>query len=115
MMTLPPSVRVFLAMEPADMRCSFDRLAQLAKDVIKESPLSGHLFCFKSRASDRVKILWWSPGGYCLFYRRLEKGVFRFPDGQGKSVEISARDLTMILEGIDLSSAKRRKEFVPAP
>lgn len=113
MLSLPPAVKVFLASEPADMRRSFDGLAALTKDVIRRDPFSGHLFVFRSRIGDRVKILYWDRSGFCLWYKRLEKGVFRFPLSDAKSIEIESADLALLLEGIDLAGAKRRERFVP--
>ena len=111
MLTLPPSVRVFLAIAPTDMRRSFDSLAMMAREVIRQEPLSGHLFVFRGRSGDRLKILWWDRSGFCLHYKRLEEGVFRFPEAEGGAVEISVADLTLILEGIDLTGARREKRF----
>ena len=110
-MTLPPSVRVFLAIAPTDMRRSFDSLAMMAREVIRQEPLSGHLFVFRGRSGDRLKILWWDRSGFCLHYKRLEEGVFRFPEAEGGAAEISVADLALILEGIDLSGARREKRF----
>jgi len=116
MLTLPPAVRVFIATEPADMRRSFDTLAMLAEQVIRQDPYSGHLFAFRNRSGDRLKILYWDRSGFCLWYKRLEEGVFRLPTGKGASVELDTSDLAMILEGIDPASAKREKRYVrPRP
>lgn len=106
------SVRVFVCLEPVDMRRSFDGLAAAAEQVLRENPLSGHLFVFRGRRGDRVKILYWDEDGYALWYKRLEKGVFRFPIGEGVRREVSAAELACILEGLDLTQAKRRKRFV---
>lgn len=111
MLTLPPAVRVFIATEPADMRRSFDTLAMLAEQVIRQDPYSGHLFAFRNRTGDRLKILYWDRSGFCLWYKRLEEGVFRLPTGKGASVELDASELAMILEGIDPASAKREKRY----
>ena len=113
MLSLPPSVRVYLSVAPSDMRRSFDALAQDVMDVLGEDPLSGHLFVFRSRRGNRVKILFWDRSGYVLYYKRLEKGTFRFPEADGDRVEIEAAELSLILEGIDLAGAKRRPRFVP--
>ncbi|MCX7946900.1 MAG: IS66 family insertion sequence element accessory protein TnpB [Hydrogenophilus sp.] len=111
MLTLPPSVRIFFAAEPTDMRRSFDGLAMLAREVIRQDPLSGHLFVFRNRSGDKLKVLWWDRSGFCLYYKRLEEGVFAFPDADGGAVEIGVADLMLILEGIDLAGARRRKRF----
>ena len=113
MLSLPPAVRVFLATQPADMRRAFDGLAALTRDVIRRDPLSGHLFVFRSRIGDRVKVLYWDRSGFCLWYKRLEKGVFHFPTSESGSVEIESADLALLLEGIDLSGATRRERFTP--
>ena len=114
MLMLPPSVRIFITAEATDMRRSFDRLAAMVEEILKQSPLSGHLFVFRSRRGDRVKILSWERGGFAIWYKRLEEGTFRFPEGGTPSFEIEAADLALLLEGIDLAGAKRRKRFTPA-
>ena len=114
MLMLPPSVRIFLGSEPADMRRGFDGLAFLVKDFLKEDPRSGHLFVFRNRRGDRVKILYWDRSGYCLFYKRLEEGRFQFPRPQADGrAEVEASELLLLLEGIDLEGAKRRRRFRP--
>ena len=111
MLRLPVSVRVFVCLAPVDMRRSFDGLAAAAEQVVREDPLSGHLFVFRGRRGDRVKVLYWDRDGYALWYKRLESGVFRFPADAAEAKEISASDLGLILEGIDLRSVKRQKRF----
>ena len=105
--------RIWLATQPADMRCGFDRLAELAGLVTGEDPFSGHLFIFRGRGGDRLKILYWDRDGYALWYKRLEEGVFKLPrieEGK-KSVELRASELAMMLDGIDLKSIKRLKRY----
>jgi transposase len=103
------AARIWLAAEAADMRCGFDRLAERVKVVIGEDPLSGHLFVFRSRRGDRLKILAWDRDGFLLWYKRLEVGVFKLPRvSEGtRSVELRASELAMILDGIDISKLKR--------
>ena len=113
MVMLPPSVRIFVAAGPADLRRSFDGLAAMARDVVRQDPLSGHLFVFSNRRRDRVKILFWDRSGFVLWYKRLEKGVFRFPSAEPRSVEMEAAELMLLLEGIDLAGSRRRECFVP--
>ena len=79
MLSLPPAVRIFAATAPTNMHLSFDRLAALARDVLQQDPLSGHLFAFFNRSGDKVKILYWDRSGFCLWYKRLERGVFHLP------------------------------------
>ena len=111
MLSWPPSVRIFLAARPADMRRGFDGLARMTTEVIKQDPFSGALFVFRNRRGDRLKILYWAGDGYALWYRRLERGTFRFPDCDGESAEIRGADLAMILDGVDLSSVRRRPRY----
>ena len=107
MFLLPPSVRIFLCRQPADMRRSFDGLAALAREIVRQDPLSGHVFVFRNRLGDRAKLLWWDRSGFCLFYKRLEEGTFQFP----ASGEVTAGELMLLLEGIDLNGATRQKRF----
>ncbi len=113
MLTLSGKVKVFLAAEPTDMRKSFDTLAALVQEVLGLDPLSGHLFVFRGRRADRVKILWWDTHGYAIYYRRLERGTYRFPrpEQDAASVTISATELAMLLDGVELSSVKRRPRY----
>lgn len=115
MLRLPVTVRVFLCLLPVDMRRSFDGLASLAEQVVHADPLSGHLFVFRGRRGDRLKILYWDRDGYALWYKRLEAGTFRFPVDGAEAKEITSADLGLILEGIDLGSAKRQKRFALSP
>jgi transposase len=107
------SLRIWLSIAPTDMRCGFDRLADLARSVTGEDPLSGQLFIFRGRSGDRLKILRWDRDGYCLWYKRLEEGVFKLPRVQaGKaSLELKPSELAMLLEGIDLASVKRGRRY----
>lgn len=106
------AVRVYLCTSPADMRRGFDTLAAMVRDYLGYDPLSGHLFLFVGRGRDRIKILYWDRDGFALWYKRLEEGTFRLPSkNTGRSVELKASELAMLLAGIDLTSIKRRKRF----
>jgi transposase len=113
MMDRSTETRIWLATAPADMRCGFDRLAELAQVVTNQNPMDGHLFLFRSRGGDRLKILLWERDGFVLWYKRLEEGVFKLPriDGDARSVELRASELAMMLDGIDLRSVKRVKRY----
>ena len=111
MLTWPRSVRVFVYTGPTDMRRSFDRLALIVQEILKQDPFSGHLFAFFNRRGDRVKILFWDRTGYCLWYKRLEEGVFRLPVYSDDCMEMNIAKLSLILEGIDLFQAKRQKRY----
>jgi transposase len=107
------TTRIWLAVQPADMRCSFDRLSELAASVTGDDPLSGHLFLFRSRGGDRLKVLYWDRDGYALWYKRLEEGTFKLPrvEPAARSVQLRASELAMMLDGIDLRSIKRSKRY----
>jgi transposase len=113
MLSLPLPVRIFLCTQPADMRRSFDGLAQMVREFLRTDPLSGHLFVFRSKRGDRVKLLYWDSDGLAIWYKRLEEGTFRFPAASAGShgIEIRATDLAMLLDGVDLESVKRRKRY----
>jgi transposase len=115
MLSWPPTVRIFLCSEPTDMRKGFDSLAHLVESSLTLDPLSGHLFVFRSRRGDRIKVLYWDRDGLALWYKRLEKGSFRFPaapsPGESKGVEVKAADLMMILDGVDLGSVRRQRRY----
>lgn len=119
MLSWPPTVRVFLCTEPTDMRKGFDSLAQVIESALALDPLSGHLFVFRSRRGDRVKILYWDRDGYALWYKRLEKGTFRFPAAPAgpptRGLEVKAADLMMLLDGVDLGSVRRRPRYSRQP
>ena len=106
-------VRLWLCTSGIDMRLVFDRLAELAREVTGQDPLSGHLFLFRGRGGDRIKLLAWDRDGFILWYKRLEEGVFKLPRVQEgtRSVELRASELAMLLEGIDLSSVKRSRRY----
>ena len=124
-LSVSPATRVLLCTLPTDMRRSFDTLAGMVRQHLGGDPLSGTLFVFRSRGGDRVKVLYWDRDGYALWYKRLEKGTFRFPEpasparrpgGTGAAaVEVSASELLMLLEGVDLKSVKRSERFVLKP
>jgi len=107
------STRIWLCTGPTDMRRGFDRLAEQAHTVTRQDPQSGHLFVFRSRGGDRLKLLHWDKDGYALWYKRLEEGTFKLPrlNASQQSVELQASELAMILDGIDLSSVKRVRRY----
>ena len=114
MLSLPELVQIYVCVQATDMRKGFDSLAALAQDWLGHDPLSGHLFVFRSRRGDRLKLLWWDRDGWTLYYKRLEQGVFRFPAGgdpAARSIEISAQELSLVLWGIDPASVKRQQRY----
>ena len=117
MITLPASVKVHVCVAPTDMRKGFDGLCGLAEHVLKQDPLSGHLFVFRNRSRDRLKVMYWDNDGLAIWYKRLERGRFQLPtdfkpdDPSQPAVEISVTDLSLLLGGIDLSSVNRRRRY----
>ena len=111
MLILPPSVQIYVASEPADMRKSFNGLTILVHEALDQDPLSGHLFVFRNRRGDRVKILYWDRSGFCIWYKLLERGTFHLPCGDEPYLELSSADLSMLLEGIDLAGARRHLRY----
>jgi transposase len=114
-LTLPPSVKIYVAAEPVDARKSFDGLAALVDSELGLESLSGHLFVFLNRRGHVAQMLFWDRNGYCIVKKRLEAGTFRLAqagvDGS-RHVEIDAAQLALMLEGIDLQGATRRKRYV---
>lgn len=107
---MPSKMPIYCATTPVDLRRSFDGLAAAAREVLSKDPRSGALFLFVNKAGDRLKALWWDRTGYCLLYKRLERGVFRFPSALrpgDASVAIEATEFAKILEGLDLARASR--------
>ena len=106
MLTLPSAVRIFVARGSTDLRRSFDRLSGQVQEVLRQDPLSGHLFVFFNRRRDRVKLLVWERGGFWLLYKRLEAGTFAATERD----ELSARELYLLLEGIEVVHQRVRYE-----
>jgi transposase len=116
-LTLPPSVRIFLARGPTDMRKGIDSLCALARDVVGEDPFTGHLFGFANRRRDTAKFLVWDRSGFWLLMKRLERGTFQWPEEKGprRRMEMRSRELFALLEGLDLESATWRKRLDGLP
>lgn len=110
------NVCVWLATQPVDMRRSFDALAEHVRTILARDPLSGHLFVFRNRSAERVKILWWDGGasgsrdGFCIYYKRLERGTFQFPPSGEKAIAIDSRNLMRLLSGaaVDIANNPSR-------
>lgn len=117
MIGLPANLKVFLCTQPTDMRRSFDGLMGMTQQLLKQDPLSGHLFVFRNRNRDRLKILYWDRDGLAIWYKRLEQGTFQFPtdllpkEKHAAGVEVTASQLSLLLGGIDLRSVKQRKRW----
>jgi len=113
MLSLPSPVKIFLCAQPVDLRRSFDGLAAIARDGLGKNPLSGDWFVFRNRRGDRLKVLMWDRDGLLLVYKRLERGVFRFPvpAPDAHSVLVTTQELSLLLWGIDPSSVIRQKRY----
>src|SRR5262245_37617265 len=117
MLSLPPSVRVFVATQSVDGRKGADSLMVLVRDVFQHDPLSGHLFVFFSKRCDRVRIVYWDRNGFAIWSKRLERGKFRptfSPEGGLAAHAIEAAQLALILEGIGLAGARHRQRWEPS-
>lgn len=117
MLSLPPSVRLYVATQPVDGRKGADSLMVIVRDVFRQDPLSGHLFVFFSKRRDRVRIVYWDRNGIAMWTKRLERGRFRpafSADGRLVPHAIEAAELALIIEGIDLADARRRPRWQPS-
>lgn len=103
----PAGTRVWLAAGVTDLRKGFDGLAALIQEALREDPFSGHVFVFRGRRGDMVKLLWWDGDGLCLFAKRLERGRFVWPQATSGVVHLSPAQLSMLLEGIDWRRPER--------
>ena len=111
---LPSSIRVFVAAQPTDMRKSFNGLSAIVREHFERDPLSGDLFVFRNRRGNRIKLLLWDRGGFWLFYKLLERGTFRLSlpaEPSTPCITIDIGDLGLILEGLDLTDARRRARW----
>jgi len=113
MLTLPPQMRIYAHLSPTDMRKSFDGLCALVRSSFQADPTDGSLFLFINRRRDRIKMLYWDRDGLAIWYKRLERGTLeslRAADGEA-TIELDAVQLAMLLGGVALASAKRRKRY----
>jgi transposase len=115
MLTLPPSVKIYVAAQPVDARKSFDGLAAMIEGTFGLEPLSGHLFVFLNRRGHVAQLMFWDRNGFCIVKKRLEAGTFKLArsaaDAHAMHVEIDSAELALMLEGIELEGAKRRKRY----
>lgn len=105
---IPSGVQIYVALEPIDMRLSFDRLAGMAKEQVGYEARSGALFVFFGRRRDALKVLFFDGSGMCIFYKRLDRGTFQMPEprsSSAKHVEIDDATLEALLDGIDVEAA----------
>jgi len=112
-MTNFSDVRIFLCTTPTNMNYSFDRLMGRAQEIFDQDPCSGHLFLFLNRDRNRMKILFWDHDGFCIFYKRLERGTFQLltAANDDEGIELDYRQLVRLLGGFDLRTGRRRKRY----
>ena len=111
MLTLPPSTKIFLVAGVTGMRKHFDSLAAIVSGALKLDPYSGHVFVFANRKRDRVKILFFDRSGFWVCAKRLERGTFAWPSATEGTIEMSSEELAVLLAGIDLRGARRRRWY----
>ena len=107
MLMLPSGTKVWVATDPVNMNKSFDGLSYLVRELFEQEATSGQLFIFRNRSCDKVKVLYWDRTGFVQWYKRLEKGCFRFPRVTGKAFKLTGSELSLLLEGIDLTDKHR--------
>jgi transposase len=112
MLTISPAVRIYVATGATDLRRSIDGLSAVVREHFGLDPLSGHLFLFRNRRGDRLKILAWDRSGFWILYKRLEQGTFAWPAGQSaEPVELRSADLLLLLSGVDVARTRRRRWY----
>jgi transposase len=107
MIGLPAGTRIWLAAGITDLRKGFDGLSAIVQEALRDDPFSGHVFVFRGRRGDMIKLLWWDGDGLCLLAKRLERGRFVWPKAESGQVHLTAAQLSMLLEGIDWRHPER--------
>lgn len=103
MISLPPGVRILVAMQPVDFRRGADSLAALAKEVLRQDPFAGTVLVFRSKRADRVKIVAWDGTGLVMLWKRLDEGVFKWPPVRDGVMRLTSAQLAALVEGLDWS------------
>lgn len=101
--------KVYIASEPLDFRKQIDGLSLYVQETLSLDPLSAHVFVFRNRARDKLKLLYWDSNGFCLLYKRLERGRFHWPSTEGLVVECQLREVQWLLEGFNIDTLQARK------
>jgi len=117
MLSFPPGIQVFMAVQPVDMRKSFDGLTAAVESVFERNVLDGHLFLFLNRRRDRIKIIWWDRDGTAIWAKRLEKGNYEMPRHaeEAKRLQLDTTQLALLLSGVKLDAPQRRRYVRPQP
>lgn len=107
MLNLPSGIKIYIASNALDMRKSFDGMSYLVSQELQQDVYSGSLFVFCNKRGDKIKIFYWDRNGYCCWYKRLERGIFRLPRVDDKVFKVSVSELGLLLEGIELTHRQR--------
>ncbi len=111
MLKLAAGARVFMAVTPVDMRRSFSGLSAIVGEALGSNPLSGDVYLFRGKRSDRVKAMMWDRNGLAIWYKRLERGKFKWPSPDAPSMELTEHELTLLLDGVDFTRIRRLPHF----
>ena len=111
MLNITPATKIFLITGATDMRKQFDSLAAIVSGTLKKDPHSGHVFVFCNRVRNRLKILYWDSNGFWVCAKRLERGTFTWPNGSEDTYEMESEELSVLLAGIDLKGARKRRWY----
>ncbi|MBV8521012.1 MAG: IS66 family insertion sequence element accessory protein TnpB [Acetobacteraceae bacterium] len=107
MITLAPNTHIWIAAGHTDLRCGFSGLSAIVQTTLEQDPFSGHVFVFRGRRGDLLKVLWWDGDGLCLLAKRLEHGRFIWPQAESGKIALTRAQLSMLLEGIDWRQPRR--------
>ena len=107
MLKLPPRTRIFMAVAPVDMRCSFSGLCAIITETLGANPINGCLFLFRGKCSDRVKAIVWDRTGLAIWYKRLERGKYKWSSPDADSMELTDQELALQLDGVDFTRIRR--------
>ena len=111
MLNVPATVPIFLCTQPTDMRKSFDSLSGIVRNQLDRDPMSGEVYVFINKQRNRIKLLHWEAGGFVLYYKRLEKGLFELPKAKANTLAVSWSTLMMIVEGISLDYLRKKDRY----
>jgi transposase len=118
MLRLTEGTRIFMAVKPVDMRRSFDGLCATITEGLCSNPLSGNLFLFRGKRADRIKAIIWDRNGLAIWYKRLERGKYKWPARDSVSIELTEHELHLLLDGVDFTRIRRLPPFAlhtPSP
>jgi transposase len=110
-MIFPGGFKVYIAVGYVDMRKAIDGLSAMVSGVLRQDPFAGHLFAFSNRKRNMIKILYWQQNGFCLWQKRLEKGRFHWPDSAEAAMQVSPRELSWLIDGLEINQAKAHRHL----